>query len=300
MNRRNLIEAAMLTAGAAATLAATAEAAPKRARPATIQTNDGLALAYEDWGSGPPIVLVHSWALNKTMWRQQIPALIDAGFRVVAFDRRGHGRSGGNGQGYDMDTLADDLGCVMDQLDLKGAVLAGHSMASGEIVRYLTRHGRSRLARLVLISPTTPYLMKAPDNPQGVDPARLAEVRAALKRDFTGWMADNTAPFFTPQTRPETIRWCIDMMLDCPFSVGLATNKAYFEVDFRPDVKAVGVPTLVLHGDADASAPLELCGRPTAAMIPGARLEVLKGAPHGVFLTHAETVNRAIIDFARS
>jgi pimeloyl-ACP methyl ester carboxylesterase len=300
MNRRNLIEAAVLTAGVA-TLAAPTEAAPKRSvRPATIQTADGLALAYEDWGSGPPVVLVHSWALNKAMWRQQIPALLDAGFRVVAFDRRGHGRSGGNGQGYDIDTLADDLGCVMDQLDLKGATLVSHSSGSCEIVRYLSRHGHARVAKLVLIAPTTPYLVKAADNPHGVDPAFIAQTRAAMQRDFTGWVADNTAPFFTPDTRPTTVRWCIDLLLDCPLSVALATNKAFGGQDFRPEVRAVQVPTLVVHGDVDASAPLQITGQPTADLIKGARLQVLKGAPHGLFITHAEAVNRAIIDFAHS
>ncbi|HEY3951226.1 alpha/beta fold hydrolase [Phenylobacterium sp.] len=301
MNRRNLIEAAMLTAGAAATLAATAEAAPRRARPATIRTNDGLALAYEDWGSGPPVVLVHSWALQKAMWRQQIPALTQAGFRVVAYDRRGHGRSDGNGQGYDMDTLADDLACVMDQLDLKGAMLVGHSMAAGEIVRYLSRRGAARVARIALLAPTTPYLMKTADHPQGgVDPEALARTRAAMTRDFAGAIADNVGPFFTPDTHPATMRWCVDMLLATPLSVAMATNRAYFEVDFRPDVKAVKLPTLVVQGDADASAPLPFTGQRTAEMIAGAQLLVLKGAPHGLFLTHAEAVNRAIIDFARS
>lgn len=300
MNRRSLFEAAVLSAGAAA-FASAAEAAPKPpARPATIRTGDGLALAYEDWGAGPPVVLVHSWALNKAMWRQQIPALLDAGFRVVAFDRRGHGRSQGNGQGYDMDTLADDLGCVMDQLDLKGATLVSHSMGACEVVRYLSRHGHARVAKLALLAPTTPYLIKTADNPHGVDAAVFAQTRAVMQRDFTGWVADNAAPFFTPDTRPTTVRWCIDLLLDCPLSVALATNKATAGLDFRPDVRAVRVPTLVVHGDIDASAPLQITGQRTAELIPGARLQVLKGAPHGLFITHAEAVNRAVIDFVQT
>ncbi|THD58543.1 alpha/beta hydrolase [Phenylobacterium sp.] len=268
--------------------------------PAAIQTADGLALAYESWGDGPPIVLVSSWAMQMAMWRQQIPALTDAGFRAVAFDRRGHGRSGGNGQGYDIDTLADDLAAVIDQLDLKDAVLVGHSMAGAEISRYLSRHGSGRVVKVVLLAPATPCLVKADDNPLGLDPELVAQSRAAMRADFTAWVADNAGPFFTPDTPEPTMRWLIDMLLDCPLSVAMATLIAYFDVDFRDDMRAIDVPALIVHGDVDASAPLEITGQPTAALIPGAKLQVLKGAPHGLFLTHAEAVNRAIVDFAKA
>lgn len=302
MNRRHLMQAAVLATGAAVAPSAAPAAgpAPPYSRPAAIRTADGLSLAYEDWGAGPPMVLVHSWALQSPMWRQQVPALTDAGFRIVAFDRRGHGRSGGNGRGYDIDTLADDLAAVMDQLDLKEATLVGHSMASCEIVRYLSRRGSGRVARLVLLAPTTPYLIKAPDNPMGLPKEIFEQTRRAWRTDFTKWVSDNAAPFFVPETPQATRDWAIGMLLDCPLSVALATNLAVAGRDFRPDLAKVTAPTLVVHGDADVSAPLAITGAATAKGIRGARLQVLKGAPHGLFLTHAEAVNRAIIDFART
>ena len=299
MNRRNLIQAASLVAAGAAAHSADAAPSSRRGRPATIRTADGLDLHYEDWGSGPPVVLVHSWALHSQMWRQQIPALNDAGFRAVVFDRRGHGRSANNGQGFDIHTLADDLGAVMDQLDLSDAILVGHSMASAEIVRYLSRHGSARVAKVVLLAPTTPYLVKAPDNPLGLEAAAFEQSRAVWRQDFTKWVATNQAAFFTPQTPPETANWMISMLLECSLPVALATSRAFTGVDFRPEVAAIRVPTLVVHGTVDASAPLEITGRPTAALIPGAKLTVLPGAPHGLFLTHDREVNQAIVEFAR-
>jgi non-heme chloroperoxidase len=301
MNRRTL-QAAVLATGAAAApaVAPAAGAAPPHARPAAIRTADGLSLAYEDWGAGPPVVLIHSWALQSAMWRQQIPPLTDAGFRAIAFDRRGHGRSGGNGRGYDIDTLADDLAAVMDQLDLKDATLVGHSMAGCEIARYLSRHGSGRVAKLVLLAPTMPYLVKATDNPLGLPQEGFDQMRQAWRTDFTKWIADNAAPFFTPATPQITREWAVGLLLDCPLSVALATNLAVTGVDFRPDLAKIATPTLVIHGDVDASAPLAITGEPTAKAIRGARLQVLKGAPHGLFLTHAEAVNRAIVDFART
>lgn len=269
-----------------------------RARPAAIQTADGLALAYQDWGAGRPVVLVHSWGIHSAMWRQQIPALLDADFRVVAFDRRGHGASQGHGGGYDIDTLADDLAAVMDQLDLRDAILIGHSMAGAEIARYLARHGSARVARVVMLAPATPYMVRTDDNPTGLDPEMIAASRAAMRADFTAWVADNTQPFFAVETPQPTVRWLIDMLLDCPFSVAMATLLAYFDIDFRPDMRAIDVPVLIVSGDLDVSAPLEMTARPTAALIADVRLQVLDGAAHGLFITHAEAVNRAILEFS--
>jgi pimeloyl-ACP methyl ester carboxylesterase len=268
-------------------------------RAATIVTADGLNLAYEDWGAGAPIVLVHSWALHSAMWRQQIPALTEAGFRCIAFDRRGHGRSSGNGHGYDIDTLADDLAAVLDQLDLHGVTLVAHSMGACEVTRYLTRHGSARVARVVMLAPVTPFLIKTPDNPLGLDRAMFEATRAMWRQDFPKWVGDNAAPFFTPETSPETLAWGVRMIADCPVPIALATNLAFVDIDFRPELAAIGVPTLVIHGTVDQSAPLEITGQPTAALIPNAELVVLPGAPHGLFVTHADAVNRTIADFAR-
>jgi pimeloyl-ACP methyl ester carboxylesterase len=238
--------------------------------------------------------------MQSAMWRQQIPALTEAGFRTVVFDRRGHGRSGGNGRGYDIDTLADDLAAVMDQLDLEAVTLVGHSMGGCEVVRYLSRHGSSRVTKIVLLASTTPYLIKTPDNALGFPKEALDQMRQVWRADFTQWVSDNAAPFFIPETPQITRDWAIRMLLDCPFSVALATNMAVAEIDFRLDLARIATPTLVLHGDADASALLAITGEPTAKAIKGAKLQVVKGAPHGLFLTHADVVNRAIVGFARA
>jgi pimeloyl-ACP methyl ester carboxylesterase len=267
--------------------------------PAAITTADGLSLAYEDWGTGAPILFIHSWATQATMWRQQVPALADAGFRCIAYDRRGHGRSAGNGRGYDIDTLADDLGAVLDQLDLRGVTLVAHSMGACEMVRYLSRHGSDRVGRLVFLAPTTPCLVKASDNPLGVDRAVFEATRALWRQDYPKWVGENAAPFFTPQTSSETLAWGIRMIADCPVPIALATNAAFLDVDFRPELANIRLPSLVIHGTVDQSAPLEITGKPTAALIPGARLEILPGAPHGLFVTHAEAVNALIAGFAR-
>jgi len=261
------------------------------ARPAMIETADGTRLFYRDWGAGKPVVFLHSWGVNSQMWGYQMADLLDQGLRCIAFDRRGHGRSGDPGRGYDADTLSDDLAAVLDGLDLREATLVGHSMGGGEIVRYLSRHGSGRVARVVLLAPNTPFLMRTGDNPHGIDPAAFAAARAVWRRDFPKWVSDNTRPFFVADTSPEMMRWGAGMLLSTPLPVLLACNQVVTETDFRPDLRAITIPTLIIHGDKDVSHPIDLTGRPSAALIPGARLIVYQGAPHGLFVTHMERLN---------
>jgi non-heme chloroperoxidase len=258
---------------------------------AMIETADGTQLFYRDWGSGKPVVFLHSWGVNSEMWSYQTADLLEHGVRCVVYDRRGHGRSSDPGRGYDADTLADDLAAVMDSLDLREATLVGHSMGGGEIVRYLSRHGCDRVARVVLLAATTPFLMKTPDNPHGVDRAMFEAGRGVWRKDFAKWVGDNTASFFVSETSPEMMRWGAEMLLHTPLPVLIECNRMVTETDFRPDLRAMTTPALVIHGDADVSAPLELTGRPTAALIPGAKLIVYEGAPHGLFVTHMERLN---------
>jgi non-heme chloroperoxidase len=267
------------------------------ARPRFIETADGVRLAYRDWGEGRPVVFVHSWGVNAEMWDYQAMELLEHGLRCVAFDRRGHGGSDDPGRGYDADTLADDLAAVMDGLDLTGATLVGHSMGCGEIVRYLSRHGDARVARVVLLAPTTPFLLKTADNPAGIDPAMFEAGRAVWRQDFPQWVADNTDPFFTADTSPAMKQWGAGMLLKTPLPILLACNRMVTETDFRPDLRAVRKPALVIHGDRDASAALDLTGRPTAEMIPGGRLVVYEGAAHGLFLTHMARLNGDLLAF---
>ncbi len=267
-----------------------------------VTTRDDTQLYYDDWGAGPPVVFVHGWSLCNAVWDHQVPAFLERGFRCVAPDRRGHGRSSRPFAGHDMGTLADDLGALLERLDLRGVTLVAHSMGCGEVVRYLSRHGDDRVARVALLAPITPYLRRAADNPHGVDPAQFDLLAASLRRDRAEWFAAGAPGFFgvgQPDCRPSQalVDWGLRMILATPLHVQLATLRSHSETDFRPDLAAVRVPTLVLHGDADQSAPIELTGRPTAAQIAGARLEVYAGAPHGLMLTHVDRVHRDLFAF---
>lgn len=296
MDRRFLIQ---LSSAVAASLTLPAAAEPRIASPTRVITHDNVFLHHVDWGAGKPVVLLHAWAMASDMWAYQVAALREAGLRTIAYDRRGHGRSQIPSGSYDYDTLADDLAALMSKLDLRDATLVGHSMGCGEIVRYLTRHGSGRVERIVLLAPTTPALLKSPDNPQGIDASAFEAVRGAWRADFPRWMDENTAAFLTPDTSQGMTRWLTDMMLRTPLQVALDCNRAVVGADFRRELRAVNVPALILHGDHDASAPLDLTGRPTAALIRSSRLEVIPGAPHGLFVTHRDEVNRQILDFVR-
>ena len=287
MQRRNF-----LTAFAAA---ATAGAAPI----SFIETNDRTTLFHKDWGSGRPVVFLHGWALNSDMWQYQMIHLANQGFRCIAYDRRGHGRSSDPGRGYDYDTLAGDLASVMERLDLRDAVLVGHSMGAGEVVRYLTRYGTKRVSRALLLAPTLPFILKTEDNPDGVDRHVLDTVRARYCTDFPKWLADSAPPFFLPETSPEMVQWAVRMALQASLKALVDANRTDTEADFRPEMRKIATPTLIIHGDRDHSAPLDFTGRRTAKLIPGSELKVYEGAPHGLFITHMERLNRDLLAFVK-
>jgi pimeloyl-ACP methyl ester carboxylesterase len=225
--------------------------------------------------------------------------LSEQGFRCIAYDARGHGRSSDPGQGYDFDTLADDLASVIDQLDLHDVVLVGHSMGAAEVVRYLVRHGLSRVAKIVLVAPTLPFLLKTADNPEGLDAEVFEEVRASIRRDFPKWLAENAPPFFAPDTSQQMVQWGIGMCLQSSFKAVMETNRADTGTDFRKDLSRITVPTLVIHGDRDVSAPLDSTGRRTANLIRGSELKVYEGGPHGLFITHMDQLTGDLATFAR-
>jgi pimeloyl-ACP methyl ester carboxylesterase len=303
MNRRHMMHAAfagaMLADLAASSEPAAAAPAARRIRPAAIRAADGASLAYSDWGEGPPVVFVSAWACPSRMWQAQVAALSQTGVRCVTFDRRGHGGSPDPGRGYDMDTLAGDLAAVLEQLDLNGVTLVGHSMGCAEIIRYLARHGGARVRQVVLLAPAAPCLTQTADNPFGLPAAAHEQIRQTWIRDFPKWVADNAPAFYTPDTSPEMVAYGARMILECPLPVALACNRALMSADLRGDCAKVRVPTLIVHGDADRSAPLEITGKRVAALIPGARLVVLPGAPHGLFTTHAAAVNGHIGEAVR-
>jgi pimeloyl-ACP methyl ester carboxylesterase len=273
--------------------------APARIPSGYVRTCDNVDLYYKDWGEGRPIVFVHGWGLPSPMWDYQIVALRSAGFRCIAYDRRGHGRSTAAEHGYDYDRLADDLAALLDELDLTDVVLVGHSMGSGELVRYVTRHGTRRLGGLVFVAPAaTPYATWTPDNSDGLPAEMLEAFRTRiLVQDYPGWLEANRAPFFTPETSEAMQMWLVKLMLETPLHVLIACNRSVTGTDFRAELPKITVPSLVIHGDKDVSAPLAF-GRETAWLIPNARFILYEGAPHGLFITHKERLNADLEAFA--
>ncbi len=243
-----------------------------------VETRDGTCLFCRDWGEGRPIVFVSAWMLNSQAWQYQMAPLSEAGFRTIAFDRRGHGRSDDPGRGFDMDTLADDLAAVLEAHDVRDAMLVGHSMGCAEIVRYLTNHGASRVSGFVLIAPTTPFLLKTTNNPDGQDAATLEAVRGAIKADFANAVAANIKPFFNPSTSQAMMDWVVAMSQQNSLKALIECQRAFSTADFRNELPKLNLPALVIQGDADMSAPFPITGRKTAALLPDARLHVYEGA----------------------
>jgi pimeloyl-ACP methyl ester carboxylesterase len=278
-------------------------AAAREARivgPNTIMTAQGAALFCRDWGVGDPILLLAEWALGSDMWAYQMEPMSRQGFRCAAYDRRAHSHSSDPGRGYDYDTLADDLADVIQALRLENITLVGHSLASGEIVRYLTRHGSARIARVVLVAPAAiPFLLQTDDNPIGVPEAVFAQTRSAFLSDFAGWAEAKAGPYFVPGTSRAIVERTIRMMTQTSLQAAGELNQILVETDFRPELASLDVPVLIIHGDSDASAPLEVTGRPAAALIPGAQLKVYEGGPHGLYFTYKERLNNDVVSFIR-
>lgn len=294
-----------LNTAASAAAPARAETSGPRAAPPYIAARDGTALYFKDWGTGRPVVFVHGWGLGADMWEYQMPALAAAGLRCVAYDKRGCGRSGQPWSGYDYDTMADDLAAVIEQRDLRDVTLVAHSMGAGDVVRYLARHGTRRVARAVLVAPTTPFLLQTPDNPEGVPRAMFDAVIAALEEDRPAYLAAAARAFFGTgkpdlPVSPDLVRWGIALALQGSPRAALDMFRASFETDFRADLRALDLPVLIVHGDVDQQVPVQISGRKSAALIPGSRLAVYEGAPHGLMFTHRERLNRDLLAFVRS
>lgn len=304
MHRRHVLKSAAASAAGLAAAGGEAVRAGNVFQAPSVRTRDRTNLFYKEWGMGKPVVFVHGWAINSDMWQYQMAYLAARNLRCVAYDRRGHGRSGQPGRGYDYDTLADDLAALIEHLDLREVTLVGHSMGGGEIVRYLSRHGAGRVARAVLLSTTTPFPLKTADNPDGVEEARFEELRAALGKDAPQWFASGAPGFFGAglpgySVSPEMSQWGVGLCLQTSLKALIDCNRAVAGTDFRGELRKVTVPTLVIHGDSDQSAPLDLTGRKTARLIPGSQLKVYEGAPHGLFITHMERLNGDLLAFAK-
>jgi pimeloyl-ACP methyl ester carboxylesterase len=265
-------------------------------------TGEDVQLSYKDYGQGRPVVLIHGWPLSKDMWEYQIDDLVNAGLRVVKYDRRGFGKSDKPWNGYDYDTFTQDLNAIMEHLDLHDAVLVGFSMGGGEAVRYLAKYGSDRVSKIVLVGSITPYLLKTPDNPQGVDESVFADMLAGIKKDRIGFLADFGKLFFGVSLVSHPVSTPLLEYYRNLASVALprATQQcvlAFGHTDFRNDVPSVTVPTLIIHGDADKIVPIEVSAERMRSLLPNAEYKVYEGAPHGLFYTHREQLNADLIAF---
>ena len=262
-----------------------------------ITTPDGTRLHVDAIGDGPPVVLTHGWVVGGEMWEYVAADLADAGHTAITIDRRGSGRSDKPATGYDLDTLAGDLAAALEQLDVRDATLVAHSVGGAEAVRMLSRHGAGRVARLVLVGTTTP----GPPPGHEPDEAALAEAVGGLRVDRPAYVRAGVPGFFGADgsVSPEMADWGVRLVLRASLQASIGVMTAGLTTDTSADVAACPVPTLVVHGDADASAPFELTGKATAAAIPGAWLEVYEGGAHGLPLTHATRVAQDIATFAR-
>ncbi|MCC8937168.1 alpha/beta hydrolase [Bradyrhizobium sp. Arg68] len=269
-------------------------------RPLYASTRDGTKLFVQDWGAGRPVLLLSAWTFDASTWGSQIAALNDRGFRCIAPDRRGHGRSEMPSHGYDLDTLTDDVADVLEQRDLRDVTLVGFSMGTAEAVNYLARYGSKRIALLVLVAPTTPCLVATDDNPDAIPKAMIEADLAAIARDFPAWITANEPPFFLPETPEITRAWIRQMMLHVPLPVVLTCRKTIAHADLRAAAAGIDRPTLIVQGDSDASAPLPLIGARTAKLIKGSRLTVYAGAPHALPLTHSERLLSDMLAFMAS
>jgi non-heme chloroperoxidase len=271
----------------------------------TIPIDDGTEIYYKDWGEGQPIVFSHGWPLSADAWEDQMVFLASRGYRCVAHDRRGHGRSSQPWNGNEMDTYADDLAAVVKALDLKKAIHVGHSTGGGEVARYIGRHGTARVAKAVLIGAVTPLMLRTRDNPGGLPMEAFDQIRAGVIRDRSQFFKDLSGPFYGANRSGANVSqglrdsfWLRGMMaghkgvIDC--------IKAFSETDFTDDLKKFDVPTLILHGDDDQIVPIGASAMLASKLVKGATLKVYPGLPHGTCSTHKDQINADLLAFIKS
>jgi non-heme chloroperoxidase len=271
---------------------------------ATITTTDGTAIFYKDWGSGQPVVFSHGWPLNADAWDGQLHHMASHGFRALAHDRRGHGRSGQPWDGNDMDTYADDLAQLIEELDLHDVILVGHSTGGGEVTRYLGRHGTGRVSRAVLLSAVPPLMLRTDANPGGLPLQVFDDIRAGVAGSRSQYYKDLAVPFYGANRDGADVSqgvldafwlWCMQVGI----KAALDCIAAFSETDFTQDLQQIDVPVLVAHGDDDQIVPFEDSAPKTAALLKNATLKVYPGRPHGLSGDHEREFNTDLLAFAR-
>ena len=301
-SRRHFLGAAALISATAA-LPSPAHAA---SRPARIATRDAAELYIKDWGDGLPIILTHAWPLNADSWDHHAVALTEAGYRVIAYDRRGFGRSSQPSGGYDYDTFADDLQDVIAATGVKDVTLVGYSMGGGEIVRYVSRHGRKNIVRIGLIGSVVPGIVKSAENPQGIDPSVFAGIKEGLRKDRAGFLAGLLKDAFydasivgTNPVTQDMLNWSMYQAMQASLRALIGCVDAFGGENWRAELSSIDVPTLILHGTADKPVPFELTAKTAAAGIRQAKLVPYQGTSHGLLVTERERVAKDLLEFMK-
>lgn len=270
----------------------------------TIKTQDGTQIYYKDWGAGKPVLFSHGWPLDGDMWDSQLNFLAERGYRVIAFDRRGFGRSDQPWEGYNYDTFASDINDLITALDLQDVTLVGFSMGGGDVSRYIGRYGTARVKALVLLGAVTPIFGKTADYPQGVDASVFEGIRDGLRKDRAQFISDFATPFYGINAGQTVSQGVLTQTLNIALLASLKGTidcvTAFGETDFRSDIAKVDVPTLVIHGSNDQIVPFESTGKVAAEMIPGLQLKVYDNAPHGFAVTHQDQLNNDLLTFLQS
>jgi len=268
------------------------------------KTKDSVDIFYEDYGTGQPVILIHGWPLSRKSWEQQVWKIVEEGYRCISYDRRGFGTSSAPWDGYDYSSLASDLSALIEELDLKDAVLVGFSMGGGEVVRYMTDFGTDKIAKAILVSSIIPLVKQKDDNPKGVPEHVLDNIKGALQKDRVGFLKNFRLGFYNYDKDKNSVS---EGQLEYDFIIGshaspratIQTALSWMHTDFREELGNVTVPTLIVHGDADQTVPIETSSEQAAKGIKNSRFEVIKGAPHGLNITHADELNKLLIDFLK-
>ncbi|HEY0562210.1 MAG TPA: alpha/beta hydrolase [Methylophilus sp.] len=269
-----------------------------------ITTQDNTKLFYKDWGTGKPVIFLHGWPLSSDSWDDHAMAVAEAGYRSIAYDRRGFGRSSHPWGGYDYNTLADDLAAVIEQTGATDATIVGFSMGGGEVARYMSRHHGKSVAKAVLVSSIVPYMLKTADNPNGTDQNVFAEMTVNMKTDRAAFFAEFFKTFygvnlFTHPASQEILEWSRSVGMTANLKSTLACAEAFSTTDFRPDLAAFKVPTLIIHGTDDQTVPIDASARAAAVGIPHAELIEYEGAPHGLLVTEKQRFTNDLLAFLR-